>query len=161
MKLMRVCLLICLFVTADGHHIAFSAGAKQSSDSKEAKKAEEKKYKEILQKDLDRDRKTKPAPLTRDRTVFRYTSKEQAKIEVKKGIPPGSHMTATGGAGRPLSAAEAKRRYGLKKTPEARLTVPLKKGDNVRSNRAYGGEKGRGELTAAQREKATKSIRLD
>ena len=160
MKILNIGFLFSLFLTVIGQHAVFSANTKQSTDLKEAQRAEEKKHKEIVKKDMARDKKTKAKPLLKDRTVYRYTTKERAKIEAKKGIAPGSHVTAKGGPGRPLSAAEAKHRYGLKETPEVRESVELKKGDKVRSNRVIGGEKGTRELKTTQREKVTKSLDL-
>jgi hypothetical protein len=160
MKGLIIGCLVSFFIAINGQHAVFSADKNQSSDAKEAKLAEAKKQKEIKKRDMERDLKTKPKPLAQDRTVYRYVTKEQAKIDAKKGIPRESHLAAKGGPGRPLSADEAKRRYGLEKKPEVRETATLKKGDKVRSNRVFGGEKGVRELKTTQREKVTKSIDL-
>jgi hypothetical protein len=106
---------------------------------------------EILRRDLLRDRVTRVRPLPKDRTVFRYTSKQRATQELRRGIGPGSHMTARGGPGRPLGSAEAKRRYGLPQEPQARETIRLSSGQGIRSNRAIGGKRGVGELTSPER----------
>lgn len=105
----------------------------------------------VLRRDVIRDQRTKARALTRDRTVFRYTSKKEAQKEMRRGIAPGRHMTAKGGRGRPLSAPHAKRRYGLPKKPEVRETIHLWKGHPLRHNRALGGEPGVGELTSPKR----------
>jgi hypothetical protein len=138
----------------------FSADNKETSRSKQAQEAEKKQFGDIKKKDLDRDNKTKTKSLPQDRTVYRYTTKDKAKIEAKKGVAPESHLTTKGGPGRPLSAAEAKRRYGLEKSPDVRETVELKKGDKVRSNRVIGGERGRGELKTTEVEKVKKILNL-
>ncbi|MDO8700424.1 MAG: hypothetical protein Q7J56_02095 [Deltaproteobacteria bacterium] len=160
MKILIIWFWLLIFLTVNGQHAVFGANTKQSSETKEKKVAEAKKQKEIWKRDMERDLKTKPKPLSRDRTVHRYVTKEQAKIDAKKGIAPGSHLAATGGPGRPLSQTKAKHRYGLKETPKIRQDVELKKGDKVRLNRVIGGEKGRGEIKTTQREKVTKSIDL-
>jgi hypothetical protein len=106
---------------------------------------------QLLRRDLVRDRATRIRPLPQDRTVFRYTTKERAREEIRRGIPPGSHMASRGGPGRPLSQQHAQRRYGLPDKPEVRETIRLPKGHPVRLNRAYGGEQGAGEITSPLR----------
>jgi hypothetical protein len=98
-----------------------------------------------------RDGATRVRPLPKDRTVFRYTSKERAREELRGGLPPGSHMTSRGGAGRPLTPEHAQRRYGLPQKPEVRETVRLPKGQPTRSNRSIGGAPGVGETTSSKR----------
>ncbi len=106
---------------------------------------------QTFRRDLLRDQATRVRPLPKDRTVFRYTSKERAGQELLKGIPPGSHMTSRGGPGRPLSAEKAQRRYGLPQKPEARETIRLPKGQPMRFNRALGGAAGVGEGSSPKR----------
>lgn len=108
-----------------------------------------------LAKDLARDSATPPKPLTADRRVFRYTSTQQAKRELKDGIGPGTHMTARASPGRPPLAGTVQRQLGLPKAPEVRLTVRLTRGTPVRHNKALVGEPGRGEITAPALVRAT------
>lgn len=105
----------------------------------------------VLRRDLVRDRAIKARPLARSRTVFRYTSKAQARTELRRGILPGRHMTSRGGAGRPLGAAAAQRRYGLPGRPQVRETIRVPKGQPVRTAKALGGRPGVGELTSSKR----------
>lgn len=104
-----------------------------------------------LRRDLLRDRATRVRPLPKDRTVYRYTSRDRVREELRRGIPPGSHMTSRGGAGRPLTPEQAQRRYGLPQKPEVRETVRLPKGQPTRTNRAIGGAPGVGETTSSKR----------
>jgi hypothetical protein len=104
-----------------------------------------------LRGDRLRDQATRVRPLPKDRTVFRYTTRERAQQELRQGIPAGRHLTARGTPGRPLSPTQAQRRYGLPQPPEARETVRLPKGQPVRPNKALGGAPGVGELTSPQR----------
>lgn len=105
----------------------------------------------LLRRDLVRDRAIKARPLSRQRTVFRYTSKAQASSELRRGILPGRHTTAHGGPGRPIGAAAAQKRYGLLGRPQVRETIRLPKGQPVRTAKALGGRPGVGELTSTKR----------
>lgn len=105
----------------------------------------------VMRRDLVRDRAIKARPLSHPRTVFRYTSKAQARTELRRGIVPGRHMTSHGGPGRPLSAASAQRRYGLLGRPQVRETIRLPKGQPVRTAKALRGRPGVGELTSTKR----------
>lgn len=105
----------------------------------------------LFRRDLVRDRAIKARPLSSSRTVFRYTSKARASTELRRGILPSRHMTSTGGAGRPLSAVAAQKRYGLAWRPQVRETIRLAKGYPVRSAKALGGRPGAGELTSSKR----------
>jgi len=92
------------------------------------------------------------AAARKDRTVFRFTTKEQARAAQKRGLPLETHMTARGGAGRPLRPDTARSRYGIPETPDARLTVHLKKGQPVRSSRIAGAKDQRfKEITSPER----------
>ncbi|MCU1264379.1 MAG: hypothetical protein JWM21_697 [Acidobacteria bacterium] len=102
-----------------------------------------------LDRDLARDRATTARRLSREATAFRYTSKAQARRELKSGIPAGSHFTSKAGPGRPLGASSARARYGLPRTPEVRETVRLQKGSMIKRNRAIGGARGVGEITSS------------
>lgn len=104
-----------------------------------------------LRRDLLRDRATRVRLLSKDRAVFRYTTKAQARQELWIGIRPGRHMTARATTGRPLSPVRAQRRYGLPQQPEVRETIRLPKGQPVRPNRAVGGAAGVGELVSSRR----------
>ncbi len=103
---------------------------------------------QILRRDFLRDRLIRARPLPRPKTVFRYTSKARAQGERRRGLPPGTHMTGRGGPGRPLSAWQAQRRYGLPRRPQVRETIRLPQGQPVRSAKALGGRPGVGELTS-------------
>lgn len=105
----------------------------------------------LLRRDLVRDRAIKARPLTRQRTVFRYTSKARARTEISRGIPPGRHMTSNGGSGHPLSRVAAQTRYGLPRRPQVRETIRLPKGYPVRTAKVVGGRPGVGELTSPKR----------
>jgi hypothetical protein len=103
---------------------------------------------QILRRDLQRDRATKARALAAERRVFRYTTKDKANQELRRGIPPGSHMTSHAGRGRPLSPGEAQSRYGLPERPQVRETVRLPKGQPVRTNKSLGGAPSVGEITS-------------
>lgn len=106
---------------------------------------------QVMRRDLARDSAIKARPLARSRTVFRYTSKAQARSELRRGIGPGRHMTSHGGPGHPLSSATAQKRYGLLGRPQVRETIRLPKGQPVRTAKALGGRPGVGELTSTKR----------
>ncbi len=104
----------------------------------------------ILKRDLLRDRTVRPRPLRRPTTFFRYTTQQQARRELRKGLNPGTHMTAPGGPGRPLSRETARRRYGLPRTPRVRETIRLPAGTPIRPARALGGAPGYGETVTVK-----------
>ncbi len=106
---------------------------------------------QTLRRDLLRDRKTPVRVLRHDRHVFRYTTKAQARREIRSGLRPGTHMTSRATAGRPLSSSSAQRRYGIPKRPQVRETIHLQKGVPVRSNRVVAGKPGIGETTSPKR----------
>jgi hypothetical protein len=108
----------------------------------------------ILKQDLVNHRKVPVRSVERERTVFRFTTKEQAKKAQHQGLLPGRHMTAHGGPGRPLSPDHAQSRYGLhrKSDAHARITLHLKKGQPVRSSKIAGANDQRfRELTSPER----------
>ncbi|MBM4305189.1 MAG: hypothetical protein FJ115_00045 [Deltaproteobacteria bacterium] len=105
---------------------------------------------EILRRDLMRDKATKVRALAAERRVFRYTSQDRAKQEIRKGIMPQSHMTSRASRGRPLSPEKAQRRYGLPTPPQVRETIHLPKGQPVRMNKSLGGSPGVGEITSTK-----------
>jgi hypothetical protein len=133
-------------VDAGGLGKAVARGA-----TKSASKAFNKGLAQKLRRDLLRDRKTPARVLKHDRHVFRYTTKAGAEREIRNGLRPGTHMTTKANAGRPLSAASAKQRFGLPKKPQVRETIHLSKGQPVRNNRALGGQRGVGETTSSKR----------
>jgi hypothetical protein len=102
----------------------------------------------IQRKDLWNHQHTPVRPLPAPRTVHRYTSPSEARQEMRSGISPGRHMTATAPAGRPPRPTTAMNRYGLQKAPSVRETIQLPKGFPVRHNKVPGGRPGAGELTS-------------
>jgi Ni/Co efflux regulator RcnB len=131
---------------------AASAGPATSSQAKSATALSSRKsYSEIRRKDQSRDARSHAKPLPKGRTVYRYTTKKRAGQESSKGIPAGAHMTSRGVAGRPASAGQAQREYGLPRKPEVRETVRLPQGQPSRLNKVYGGKVGEGELTSTRR----------
>src|SRR2546428_8373969 len=53
----------------------------------------------IFRRDLFRDRATRAEKLAANRSVFRYTTNAQARVESRAGIPAGSHLTSHAGPG--------------------------------------------------------------
>jgi hypothetical protein len=105
---------------------------------------------QILRRDLIRDRATKARGLAAERRVFRYTTKDRARQEIRRGIPSQSHLTSRAGRGRPLSSGKAQRKYGLPERPQVRETIRLPKGQPVRTNKSLGGAPGVGEITSSK-----------
>ena len=101
----------------------------------------------IWRRDLSRDRATPPKILPHDRIVNRFTTLPRAKVEARRGLSAGTHLTSRVHPGRPLSASGAQKRFGLSILPEARERVLLKQGTSVRLNKALGGKPGVGEIT--------------
>lgn len=101
---------------------------------------------QVLRRDLARDRKLPVRTLKEPRTVFRYTSRSRAQHELHGGLRPGVHVTARGGPGRPPTAENAQRRYGLPHRPEVRETIRLPAGMRVRQGKVIGGRPGYGEI---------------
>lgn len=104
----------------------------------------------IFRRDLFRDRATRAEKLASNRSVFRYTTKAQARVESRAGISAGSHLTSHAGPGRP-SASLAQKRLGLPVRPTVREKVLLPKGTPVQMNKALGGKPGYGEIRLAKR----------
>ncbi len=100
-----------------------------------------------LRKDLVNHR-VAPIQFARPRTVFRYTSRGVSKQEALNGVPPFRHMTSTARPGRPLSALNAQRRFGLPQRPTARETVRIPSGQPIVLNKAQGGRAGVGEIVS-------------
>lgn len=160
----RLLVLLCLVITgaeAAGVGRAVARGAARGlarsagrfSSRGVARSVEKQAAKRTLQvrrKDLWNHRHTPVRPLPAPRTVFRYTTPKRAGAEIRAGIAPGHHMTATAPAGRPLSPQSAKRRFGLPTAPTIRETVVLPKGFPVRHNKALGGSPGFGEITSSK-----------
>lgn len=105
---------------------------------------------EILRRDLMRDRASKIRILRNERKVFRYTTRQRARHEVRRGIPANKHLTSRARPGRPLSAAGAEHRFGLSARPQVRETVRLRQGQAVRMNKTIGGKPGVGEITSTK-----------
>jgi hypothetical protein len=148
-------LLVGLLSVVVGLPSAAAAGSLAKAAARGATKSVTRAWRgtaaKTLRRDLLRDRATRVRSLVRDRTVFRYTTKTQARQEIRKGIQSGSHLTARATAGRPLSLVRAQRRYGLPQRPEVRETIRVPKGQPVRLNRVVGGAAGIGELTSSRR----------
>jgi hypothetical protein len=71
-----------------------------------------------------------------------------ATKDTATGVAPYLHMTSRGGPGRPLSSANALRRYGLPSKPEVRETIRLPRGQAVILNKVQAGRPGIGELVS-------------
>ncbi len=95
-----------------------------------------------------RDLRTAPRPMAQQRTVYRYVPSPTARLEAKRGIAPGKHMTSRPARGRPLGATRAQQAYGLPKKPGAVETVRIPAKQPVRLNKVLGGAPGRGEATS-------------
>ena len=161
---LRLLVLLCVVITgADAaglgravargasRGLAKSAGrAATRSVARSTEKQAVKRAVQIQRKDLWNHRHTPVRPLTAPRTAFRYTTPNRAGAEIRAGIGPGRHMTATAPSGRPLSPLSAKRRFGLQKAPTVRETVVLPKGFPVRHNKVPGGTPGVGEMTSSR-----------
>lgn len=131
---------------AGGLQSAIARGAARGSGRAAAKASTR-----VLQRDMVRDSATVARPLTRARTVFRFTTADRARRELRAGIAPGIHMTSRAVRGRPLGAGQAQARYGLRHRPEVRETVRLPGGHPARVNRTVGGAPGFGEITSPKR----------
>jgi hypothetical protein len=106
---------------------------------------------EIQRRDSWNHLHTPVRPLPAPRTVFRYTSPSKARRELRTGIAPGRHMTATAPAGRPPSPTTAAKQYGLLNLPRVRETIQLPKGFPGRHDKVPGGRPGIGEITSPKR----------
>lgn len=104
-----------------------------------------------LAKDLVNHRTTPVKILTAPRTVFRYATQSAARKDLASGLAPYSHMTSRGAPGRPLSAANAAKRYGLPRRPDVRETIRLDRGQTVILNKAQAGRPGVGEAVSPRR----------
>jgi len=105
----------------------------------------------LFRREATRDAATAARPLAKNRTVFRYTTADRSRQELARGLAPGTHITARAGAGRPLSADAAMRRFGLPTRPQVRETISVPKGTLVRANKVWQGRPGMGELTSPNR----------
>lgn len=104
-----------------------------------------------LRDDRLRDRATPAKPLRQDRSALRYTTKDAAREEMRRGIPRGRHM-APARSGRPLTKPDAvAKKYGLPQRPEVREVIRLPKNFPVRSNKVVDGRPGVGEWTSPKR----------
>lgn len=123
--------------------------ASRKSISKQALASRQ--YKKILKRDAARDAATAAKPIKRERSVYRYTSWQEAQAAKKTGIKAGSHMTSGVRRGRPISAETARQRYGLGNKPSARIKIRIPKGHPVRMNKVIGGKPGWGEITSTKK----------
>lgn len=105
----------------------------------------------VLKLDRLRDSKLAVKRLTEPRQVFRFTTNKQAQFYRRRGVPSGTHFTATAGPGRPLTAAHAKQRYGLPRMPSARVEVVLPRGTPVKVGKVIGGKPAFGEVKTYNR----------
>jgi len=119
--------------------------AARRAATKSAAKIEADRIRSAYQRDLLRDAKSPVKILDKDRLVHRYTTKEQAAREAKRGIGAGSHTTSTTDLGRP-SATSAAQKYGLAGKPEVRTTWRIPQGTHVKINKTIGGKPGMGEI---------------
>jgi hypothetical protein len=102
-----------------------------------------------FKREAARDARIVAKPLSKSRTVFRYTTREQSARELERGLAPRTHMTSRGGRGRPRSAASARARYGLPRSPEVRETLRLPAGQRLKLGKAVRGAPGVGEATSS------------
>lgn len=102
----------------------------------------------IFQKDLKNHAAAQVKPLPQARTVHRYTASARAAQEKSSGLAADTHMTSLARPGRPLSPANAQRRYGLPSLPQVRETIHLPRGTPVRHTKVVAGEPGVGEITS-------------
>jgi hypothetical protein len=119
--------------------------------SRPSRRLETAKASRVLRKDAVRDAATKPVRLSRSRTVARYTTGSQARLEMRSGIAPRSHFASRARAGRPFASVKAGRTFGLPRRPTVRESVVLRRGTVVRFNKALGGRPGMGEITTLRR----------
>lgn len=100
-----------------------------------------------------RDKTLPVKPLAQEKSVYRFhPTVAQARQEMRKGVPGGSHLTATGpGVGRPIGGATAQSRLGLAQRPTARTTVTLPAGIKVKQGKVLGGQAGYGEIVPVRR----------
>ncbi|KAB2890146.1 MAG: hypothetical protein F9K32_09890 [Desulfobulbaceae bacterium] len=103
------------------------------------------------------DLRNKQLPVTRmgsDRKVYRYyPSVGKARSDLRKGIPAGRHLTASGPGriGRPIEGATAQERYGLAYRPKARVTVTVPNDSLVKKGKVIGGQPGYGQIVPQRR----------
>jgi hypothetical protein len=126
-----------------------AAAQKAVRQFEEGKVSEKAKNEKLMTWDQARDKTIPVKPLEKSRTVYRYTSMKQAKIEQANGISPNTHMTSREvGPGRPLSAVTAKGRYGLPNEPQAQLKIQIPAHQPIRNAKVVGGKAGYGEITS-------------
>jgi hypothetical protein len=163
MKIRALILIALLLVSANTHAGGLGgavvravergserAAEKAAERTAESASAREAKLASAYARDAARDAATPARETTAERTVQRYTSAAQAKRDQTSGVQPGSHMTPNVPRGRGITAERAAERYGLNETPEVVETVVIPKGQPIRSNKALGGEAGRGEVTSTK-----------
>lgn len=128
-----------------------AAALKAVRQQQQGKRTASETQQAIREWDLARDKTLPVRPMRRTTTVSRYTTKKEAKQAMTNGIAPNTHLTsAPVGPGRPLSREAARKRYGLARTPDARIVVTVPKGQPVRKGKVIAGSPGFGELTSPQ-----------
>jgi hypothetical protein len=142
---LAVVLFVALVACSDAYAARIPLGRRAVARSLERRPAPG--IANTLRRDLSRDHVTPPSILSRDRIVNRYTMLPRARVEVRRGLTSGTHLTSRVRPGRPLSANSAQKRLGLPNRPEAQEHVLLKRGTSVRFNKALGGKPGVGEIT--------------
>ncbi len=102
---------------------------------------------------LDRaaHRAGRTAVLTAPVSVKRYVSRARAAFETKHGFRPWTHFTGPVRPGRPLSAATAGDRFGLRRVPQRVEKVTLPAGTRVKKLKVHGGGPGQAEWVLVDR----------
>jgi len=139
---------LCLVLVAAG--CGKMGGAAARGAERGAARAFGRSAARVLERDAARDVRLVAKQLAKGRTVFRFTTRQQAAKEVKMGVKAGSHLTSRGGPGRPPSAEAARKRYGLSRPPEVRETIRLPRGQPTKLGKVIGGSRGVGEATSTK-----------
>jgi hypothetical protein len=130
-------LTICLLFPYGG---AYAGG-------KSAKVLADSVMRRIFFRDAARDALLPMTRIAKPRRVWRYTDKEGAKKALTKGLPKGVHTSVGISRGRALTSENARKRFGLAKRPDVRMTIELPGGHPVRRGKVIGGAPGVGEFT--------------
>jgi hypothetical protein len=123
----------------------------RSLDRRTVRSLERSRLHDLTRRDLLIHKYTRPVPVTNPRGVFRFTTRDRALSDLRRGIAPNRHMTSHVSPGRQLSADSAVRRFGLLRLPEVRETILIPRGQPIRSNKVVGGAPGVGEVTSTRR----------
>ena len=117
---------------------------------------------QVLRAEARRDALSVARPASRPLTFHRYTTAFRARQEIRRGLSADTHMTPRAKPGRPLSAENAKLRFGIRK-PTVRETIVVPKDQPLRHNKAWLGKPGVGETTSPSpvpKGAVTKVVRL-